>query len=209
MTEQNTEDTHPEAPPEAPEAPPEASTEDNDSNDQPGLDQASEDELRAEIARLRRENAKDRTAARDNAAKEAQDELITKLAGALGINQEGEQPSADDLAAQLEASQQKQRQQAVEFKAWQQADSLGVDGKTLLNQVSFREAIADLDPESDTFETDLKSAIEEEKKQSAFLVKTPSRSSSQLNQHKGSDGEGNSSKTPEELAASITNRNPY
>lgn len=176
-----------------------------------GLEAASNEELLAEITRLRQENAKDRTSAKEKAAQDAQDELVQKLAGALGIGDgdNSSTPSVEDLTAQLQASQDAQRQQAVEFAAWKHADSLGVDAKALLNQYSFRQAVNELDPASDSFKSDLKSAIEEEKKSSPFIAKTPSRSGSQLQQHKGPDGEGGGSKSPEELAASISDNNPY
>lgn len=173
-----------------------------------GLDKASEDELRAEITKLRRENAKDRTSAKEAAAQEATQSLVDKLASALGINDE--QPTAEDLTAQLEASQAAQRQQAVEFAAYKQATDLGVDAKLLLNQRSFHQAVADLDPESQTFDDDLKAIVEAEKKDYPYLSKqAPGKSGNELNQHRGHDGSGGGSKSPEELAASITRNNPY
>lgn len=181
------------------------------------LEDASQEELLAEVKRLRRENARrrtDNTAAVQQAQEQAQQDLVARLAGALGITQEGEDnaPTVDDLTAELEQSQQTQRQQAVEFAAWQQAGELGVDPKALINQVSFQQATKDLDPSSETFSDDLKAAIEAEKTASPYIVvtqQTPGRSSKPLNQHLGTDGQGSGSKSPAELAAAVNKNNPY
>lgn len=178
--------------------------------EKPKLEDASKEDLLEEIRLLRRENAKDRTTAKEKAAQDAQQELVDKLAGALGLKQDGDEaPSVDDLTAQLQQEQEARRTQSIEFEAWRQASDIGVDANALLNLRTFHEAVSQLDPNSDTFEADVKAAIEAEKNTSPFIKQVPSRSSNPLNQHKGSDGEGTGSKSPEELAASITEKSPY
>lgn len=192
------------------ETPQEGETPDTPPAEKSKLEDASKEELLEEVRLLRRENAKDRTSAKEKAAQDAQQELIDKLAGALGFKQDGDEaPSVDDLTAQLQQEQEARRSQSIEFEAWRQAADIGVDANALLNLRSFHEAVAQLDPNSDTFKADVKAAIENEKKNSSFIAKAPSRSSNPLNQHKGSDGEGTGSKSPEELAASITEKSPY
>lgn len=190
-------------------------TQPSEQQGQQGLENATPDELRAEIKRLRQENARDRTNAKQTAAQEAETNLVNRLAAALGFgDDDGDNtPSADDLQTQLEQSQQAQRQRDVEFAAWRAAAKADVDPEVLLNQVSFQKRIADLDPSADTFSNDLNQAIEAERKENSLFEQHepifPGRSSQPLNNRRGNDGKGNSSQGPAELAKAINKLTPY
>jgi hypothetical protein len=58
-----------------------------------------------QIRDARAEAAKSRTTAKQTAAQEARDQVTAQIAKALGIGQEGEPVSAEDLAGQIEDAQ--------------------------------------------------------------------------------------------------------
>lgn len=193
-------------------------TQPSEQQGQQGLENATPDELRAEIKRLRQENARDRTNAKQTAAQEAETNLVNRLAAALGFgDDDGDNtPSADDLQTQLEQSQQAQRQRDVEFAAWRAAAKADVDPEVLLNQVSFQKRIADLDPGKESFDEDVAKAINDEKTENSLFKgeepepkRFPGRSSRPLNNQRGSDGKGDDGQSPADLVKAITDRTPY
>lgn len=102
----------------------------------------------AEIERLRRENAKDRTNAKAAAADEARKELAQSIGKALGlVKDEPVDPTV--LTDQLTKAQAEQRQAALElavFKATPDADV----AKALLDSRSFLAKVAEIDPTDTT-----------------------------------------------------------
>ena len=122
------------------------------------LSELSSADLAKMVRKLRAENASDRTTAKQQAAKDAVDELTGKLGKALGLVQDDKPPSVDDLTAQLTAAQQQAqerdtalRQLTVERAAEKAARTHGADVDTLLDSRSFATKLADLDPTESGF----------------------------------------------------------
>ncbi len=103
----------------------------------------------AEIERLRRENAKDRTNAKAQAADEARKELATTIGKALGIVEDGAETDPAKLTESLTASQAEAKQARVELAVFRNAATAGGDPAALLDSASFLEKAAAIDP-SDT-----------------------------------------------------------
>ncbi|GAA0972722.1 hypothetical protein Q7689_00340 [Nocardiopsis tropica] len=122
------------------------------------LSELSSADLAKMVRKLRAENASDRTTAKQQAAKDAVDELTGKLGKALGLVQDDKPPSVDDLTAQLTAAQQQAterdtalRQLTVERAAERAAREHGADVDVLLDSRSFATKLGDLDPAADDF----------------------------------------------------------
>lgn len=102
---------------------------------------------RAEIERLRRENASERVTAKEKAAA-AERERILKL-----LNPEAEAPTVESLSAQIQEKDQTLTQaQAdaaaakLELAVYKAAPLAKADAAALLDSNSFRQAVADIDP---------------------------------------------------------------
>lgn len=116
------------------------------------------DQLKREIHKLRQENAKDRTTAKQNAAAQAQDELIRKLGQALGlIKDEDEQLTAEQLTAQLTSEQEKRANAQREFAVYKAAQGVA-DPDMLTDSRAFAKTISDIDPDDATA---IRTAIEQ------------------------------------------------
>lgn len=103
------------------------------------------DALRAEIARLRRENGASRTNAKQQAAEEARTEFAQQIGKILGlVEDEKVDPSA--LTEQLTASQAAARQAQVELAVFRAASATDADPAALLDSRSFLEKVAEIDP---------------------------------------------------------------
>lgn len=99
---------------------------------------------KAEIERLRRENASDRTNAKATAADEARKELAQTIGKALGlVNDEPVDPA--ELTKQLTATQAKAQQAALELAIFKSAPDASV-ASALLDSRAFLAKVADLDP---------------------------------------------------------------
>lgn len=174
------------------------------------LENASHADLVSQIRELRRENAKDRTSAKETAADEARNDVVQSIGKALGLVKDGDDtPDAEQLTQQLTEQTQAAKQAQLELSVYRAASKHGADADALLDSRSFLEKVADIDPSKTA---DLDAAIKETVETNPRLQasqQTPGRSSSPLNQHRGSDGKGTGSKTPEELAAAVTKQNPY
>lgn len=108
--------------------------------------------LRAEIARLRRENGASRTNAKQQAAEEARTELAQQIGKALGLV-EDEPVDPNALTEQLTASQQAARQAQVELAVFRAAAATEADPSALLDSRSFLEKVAEIDPsDADAFQ---------------------------------------------------------
>lgn len=100
--------------------------------------------LKAEILRLRGENASARTNAKQAAADQARKELTAELAKALGLAPDEQDPAK--LTEQLTAAQAAQREAQIMLAVHQSAAAAGVDATKLLNRYDFRTGLAQLDP---------------------------------------------------------------
>lgn len=103
----------------------------------------------AEIERLRKENAKDRTNAKAQAAEEARKELANTIGKALGIVEEGSETDPAKLTESLTTSQAEAKQARVELAVFRSAAAAGGDPAALLDSASFLASLAAVDP-SDT-----------------------------------------------------------
>lgn len=112
----------------------------------------------------RSEAAKARTTAKQNAAQEAREAVTAQIAKALGIGQEGEPVSAEDLAGQIEQAQAAAWVSGVELQVYRIAGRLGADAEALLDSNKFRDMLDDLledDPRTADFATALEAKVQE------------------------------------------------
>lgn len=99
---------------------------------------------KAEIERLRRENASSRTNAKATAADEARKELAQTIGKALGlVNDEPVDPA--ELTKQLTATQAQAKQAALELAVFKASPDASV-ANALLDSRTFLAKVADLDP---------------------------------------------------------------
>lgn len=185
----------------APAAP--SQPQDPESSKQPGeqgLENASRDDLVAQIRELRRENAKDRTSAKETAANEARNEVVQSIGKALGIIEDGgDAPDAEQLTQQLTEQTQAAKQAQLELSVYRAASKQGADADALLDSRSFLEKVTELDPSKTA---DIETAIQDAVKTNPRLQTgqvPPKRSSNPMN---GSTHE-QLPQSPEELAAKI------
>jgi hypothetical protein len=111
------------------------------------------------IRDLRSENADKRT--KLTSAEQAQQDAIRALAKAAGIELPGDDaaPKPEELAQQLTAAQQAQRQAAVELAVYKAAGTHNGNPAALLDSRSFLAKVADLDPSADDFGAKVDEAI--------------------------------------------------
>lgn len=103
------------------------------------------DALRAEVEKLRRENAKSRTEAKKKAASEARTELTQQIGEALGLVQKDGPPDPDTLAQQVSASQAEAQQARAELAVYRASDAAGADPAALLDSASFLKSLSEVD----------------------------------------------------------------
>jgi hypothetical protein len=157
--------------------------------------------LKAEIARLRRENGAARTNAKATAADEARTALVQELGKALGLVKDGQAaPTADQLTAQVQASQADARTARVELAVHQRAATHQGDPAALLDSRAFLAKIADLDPTGEDFTTQVDNAIKAAVADNPKLKAAPVATSSSVD-HAGGTGEGAKKPTSIEGAA--------
>lgn len=104
--------------------------------------------LKAEIAKLRRENASDRTNAKTKAADDARKELAQTIGKALGLVEDETDPVK--LAEQVAASTAEAKQARLELAVYQAAVASNVDATALLDSRTFLAKVADIDPSNTT-----------------------------------------------------------
>ena len=115
------------------------------------------------------EAEKQKRQAAEQKAKDDQDAFMKKVAAAFGIDTgEEKPPTPEQLAQQLEeargetkASRDQARQTAVELAVYKSAGKHGGDPDALLDSRGFANAIASLDPASDTFNADVEKAVKQ------------------------------------------------
>ena len=103
------------------------------------------EQLQNMVRALRKENAKDRTAAKQKAADDAQASLVQQIGKALGlIKDEDDTPTPDDLTRQLTAEQDAKRSAQTALAVYRAAQGIA-DPDMLTDSARFHKAIADVD----------------------------------------------------------------
>lgn len=127
--------------------------------------------LKAEIARLRKENGAARTGAKTKAAADARAELVKEFADKLGLADTT--PDPDALVRQLSESQQDAALVALEHQTYRAAVRIGGPelADRLLDSISFRDQVDAID--GDDFETQLVALIQAEADRAGTKPRTP------------------------------------
>lgn len=115
------------------------------------------------IGQLRADATKARSTAKQTAADEARTAVTAQIAKALGIGQEGQPVSAEDLAGQIEQHQAAAWRSGVELQLYKLAGTLGANAEALLDSVSFVDSLDDLvdaDPRDPDFTEQLKAKVQ-------------------------------------------------
>ncbi|WP_127572768.1 hypothetical protein [Georgenia faecalis] len=152
---------------------------------------------RAEIERLRRENAKERVYAKDPeaVAKDARAELLGALQKALGGENPGEPaPTVESLTAQvqegatkIEAAEAEARSARVELAVYKAATTAGADPTSLLDSRTFTNSLANVDPtDSEAIAAAITKAVQSNPK----LAATQAVVGTSSVEHPGGSGEG-------------------
>lgn len=103
------------------------------------------EQLQQMVRALRKENAKDRTAAKQKAADDAQASLVQQIGKALGlIKDEDDTPTPDDLTRQLAAEQDAKRTAQTALAVYRAAQGIA-DPDMLTDSTRFHKALADVD----------------------------------------------------------------
>ena len=179
----------------------------NDQQGQPqptGFD-ALPDETKAEIRRLRQENAGYRTKAKELETKLSQvpdlndpDTVVGLITKALGGSGKKKDPDADRQAAEQAAKDAEAADQVrlakVEVAVLRSAQRLGANGEAVLDSRTFLDKVADLDPADPKFQSEVEKAVQEAVESNELLkanppvqVRTPGKSGGDLS---GTNGQG-------------------
>lgn len=140
------------------ETPAQAETQANQQNTPTGADDVKQEtpktpdglptdpeQLQNMVRALRKENAKDRTAAKQKAADDAQASLVQQIGKALGlIKDEDDTPTPDDLTRQLAAEQDAKRSAQTALAVYRAAQGIA-DPDMLTDSTRFHKALADVD----------------------------------------------------------------
>ena len=182
----------------APTDPPVAPAVPSVADDSPWLDPAKAE---AEIKRLRTENGKDRTTAKQTAADEARTELAQKVAEALGLKQPEAAPvDPAQLTVQIEQAQAEARQTKVALAIFQNAGASGADPAALLDSASFLASVAQLDPSDPAAVT---AAIQAAVTANPRLGAAPGSRLPLPNPAQGSSGSGAATLTPQQEVSAL------
>lgn len=103
----------------------------------------------AEIERLRRENAKDRTNAKAQAAEDARKELAQTIGKALGIVEDDAEVDPVRLTESLTTAQADAKQARIDLAVYKASPEAGGNPAALLDSKSFSKTLEGIDP-SDT-----------------------------------------------------------
>ncbi|MFF5972222.1 hypothetical protein ACFY7C_11955 [Streptomyces sp. NPDC012769] len=144
--------------------------------------------LKKDLADARKEAAKDRTTAKQQAADDAVKQLTEKLGKALGLVKEDTPPDPAALAKAIEQKDAALTEHAAQLRAkdielavWTRADKAGAKAAALLDSRSFLRAISGLDPTDKDFTSALDEAIKTAVKDNpGFAAQQASRSGGDL-----------------------------
>jgi hypothetical protein len=115
----------------------------------------------AEIERLRKENAKDRTNAKAQAAEDARKELANTIGKALGLVEDGTETDPAKLTESLTTAQAEAKRARVELAVFKSAAAAGGDPAALLDSSSFLASLEAIDPsDSAAVQAAIASAVE-------------------------------------------------
>ncbi|MER8233478.1 hypothetical protein [Streptomyces sp. NPDC094049] len=174
-----------------------------------GEDQAAAvKRLEKELADARKEAAKTRTTAKQQAADDARTALAQEIGKALGLVKADEAPDPEKLAAAiaekdaaLTTSAADLRAKDVELAVWARAEKAGAKAGALLDSRAFVKTLADLDPAAKGFTSALDTAIKDAVKDNpAFAVQQAARSGGDLS---GGTGEGGAKTRTGSLAGAV------
>ena len=133
--------------------------------------------LKAEISRLRKENAKDRTDAKAKAADDARNTLVADLAKALGISQPEEitveslQEQLTGKTGELTIAQEAAKAAATQLAIFRAAAAANADPDLLLDSARFQATLADVETtDSKAVETAITSWVKDHPKFAATQV---------------------------------------
>lgn len=160
--------------------------------------------LKALIADLRKENGAARTNAKQQAADEARRALAQDIGKALGLVQDNTPPDPAALTAAAEQAQQAARQAQVELAVYRAAGTHQGNPAALLDSRSFLAKVADLDPATAEFQTQVSEAIKAAVTDNPNLRAVQATGSSSVD-HAGGSGEGRV-RTPKPLTDAVATR---
>lgn len=106
-------------------------------------------------------------------AESAQQDIVDKIARALGIAGADETPTVEQVTEQLTTAQREARERAVDLAVYRAASAAGADPDALLDSTGFRRRVADLDPAADGFADKVGAAITEALTANPRLAATP------------------------------------
>lgn len=92
------------------------------------------------------------------AAETAVKEMQTKLAELLGLEKD-QKPDMDAVARELTVAKEEKKRYMIELAAYKASVKAGANPDALLDSRSFLSKVADLDPQSDTFDDDIAKAV--------------------------------------------------
>lgn len=133
-------------------------------------------ELQKMIDNLRKENAKTRVNAKQQAADEARDELVAQFAQVLGLVDD--EPTVEDLQerittqdAELNEAKEAAKQANTRLAVYQAAARVNADAELLLDSVRFQASLADVDlTDSAAVETAIRQWVQDHPKFGAMKV---------------------------------------
>lgn len=166
-------------------APPTPAGDDTKPGGEPWDDPAK---AKAEIERLRRENASERVNAKKAAADEARKDLAQQVGKALGLVDDDTEIDPAQLAAETEQLRNENRITRVELAVYRAAAKHQGDPDALLDSRTFLAKVADLDPKGEDFTTQLDDAIKQALVDNPKLKTAPAAGASSVN-HAGGTGE--------------------
>ncbi|MEU4947720.1 hypothetical protein [Streptomyces lavendulae] len=165
--------------------------------------------LEKDLADARKEAAKERTAAKQQAADTAVADLTAKLGRALGLVKDdapADPKALADAIAQKEAALTEReaalRAKDVELAVWARADKASAKAAALLDSRAFVKALADLDPSAKGFTTALDDAIKAAVKDNPSFAAAPAATASG-GDLSGGTGEGSTRQRPTSLSAAV------
>ena len=151
---------------------------------------SNEDTAKAEIEKLRRENAAARTKAKADAAQEARDAVVQEFGKALGFIKDGDDtPDPAALATAAQEATETARTAQVELAVYKAAGPLGADPDELLERRSIVAGLTKLDPTADDFPDQVKALIKKAVTDNPKLLAQAQAAGASSPDHAGGSGE--------------------